>query len=127
MKIALTLAMLTVAVTMAQSAFAAQADKVIGRSHASGDFAITLASGRATSPHAILVKAVARPVQAVSVNWTLVCSKGTGAGSKSGGVTVKSGRLVATRFPMTAPDDCTVSAAGQLKSSGTITVTLLSR
>jgi hypothetical protein len=99
--------------------------RVIGKASASGDYAIAIASGNAKRPTAIYARVTSRPAQSVSAHWTLVCSKGFGAGSKSGSFKGRSAIQRRLRMPMTRPDNCTVSASGSLNRSGRIVVTLL--
>jgi hypothetical protein len=117
------LPILAVAMIVVASSYAA--NRVIGRASASGDYAIALASGQATKPGAILIRVLARPNQSVSGNWTMVCSKGFGAGSKSGRFTGRTPITRRLRMPTSRPDDCTVSGTAQLKRSGRVTVLLL--
>lgn len=98
--------------------------KRIGSKTSSGDFAIAIASGTANRPRGIYVAVFAKPSQTVSVNWTVVCSKGTGAGSKSGDYKTTRSTKRKLRLPMSNPDSCSVSAGGNLASGGRITVRL---
>jgi hypothetical protein len=119
-------ALLVMALATAGTIGATQAAlRVIARKSASGDFAVALASGRANKPTALYLRVLARPNQRVDANWTMVCSKGLGAGSKSGrfsAVTPETRRL---RMPMTRPSSCIVSGGAQLRRSGRVTVLLL--
>jgi hypothetical protein len=120
------IASLTLALVAAETVGATQeALRVIGRKSASGDFAIALASGRASKPTAVYMRVLARPNQGVDANWTLVCSKGTGAGSKSGRFSARTPATRRLRMPMARPDSCIVSGGGQLRRSGRVTVVLL--
>ncbi len=101
--------------------------RTIGRASSSGDYAIALASAQAKRPSQLLVRVLASPNQRISVNWTMVCSKGFGAGTKSGQFAGTTPILRALRFPMARPDDCTVSSTAQLKAGGRVTVILLKR
>ena len=101
--------------------------KLIGSKSATGDFAIALASGTARAPTAVYVAVIATPRQSVSVNWTLVCSKGAGAGSKSGAFTTSSSAKRKLKLSTTNPDSCSVSAGGQLARGGKIVVRLYKR
>lgn len=101
--------------------------KRIGSASASGDFATTIASGTAKRPIAIYVAVFATPRQKVDVNWTLVCSKGLGAGSKSGHFTTTSSAKRKLRLPTAHPDECQVSAGGSLDRGGHIVVRLYQR
>lgn len=85
---------------------------------------MALASGSATNPSSLYVKVSATPRQNVSVYWSMVCSKGFGAGSKDGDFTARTTVKRKMRMPMRNPDDCTVSASGQLDGSGRIKVQL---
>jgi len=111
--------------TIAQGA--SEKDRVIGRAASSGDYAVTLASGNAKKPKQIKVTVTSSPLQKVSGNWTMVCSKGFGAGSKSGSFSARAPVTRRLRFPMRAPDSCTVSASGHLSGSGRIVVVLRAR
>jgi hypothetical protein len=123
------LALITAAaVTVVETVGATQtALRVIGRKSASGDFAIALAGGRAKKPTALYMRVLARPNQRVDANWTMVCGKGFGAGSKSGRFAYRTPVTRRLRMPMTRPDDCTVSGSAQLKRSGRVTVLLLTQ
>jgi hypothetical protein len=99
--------------------------RVIGKASASGDYAIAIASGRAKRPAAIYARVTSRPLQTISGHWTVVCSKGFGAGSKSGSFKGRSPIQRRLRLPMARPDDCTVSTSGSLNRSGRVVVTLL--
>jgi hypothetical protein len=99
--------------------------RVIGRKSTSGDYAIALASGRARKPTALYMRVLARPNQRIDAAWTMVCSKGFGAGSKSGRFSASTPVTRRLRMPMTRPDDCTVSGSAQLRRSGRVTVLLL--
>jgi hypothetical protein len=119
-------ALLAVALGFAKTIGAApSALRVIGRKSASGDFAIALASGRATRPTALYMRILARPNQGVSAHWTVVCSKGLGAGSKSGSFSAPTPVTRRLRMPMSRPSRCFVSGSAQLRRSGRVTVLLL--
>ena len=104
---------------------AVAAARTIGTARASGDFAIALASGHTSHPHTIKVRVTSSPHQRVSVSWTMVCSKGFGAGSKSGDFAARTTVTRTLRMPYRHPDDCTVSASAQLARGGHVKVTLL--
>jgi hypothetical protein len=110
---------------LASAPAAALAADVIASKSASGDFAIVVASGHASHPHTLKVKVRTRPRQRATGNWNVVCSKGTGAGSKSGNLSGTGTFTRKLRMPTRNPDDCVVSAGAQLADSGRITVTLL--
>jgi hypothetical protein len=122
------LALLIAALTAAETIGAAQsALRVIGRKSASGDFAIALASGRATKPTALYMRVRARPNQRIDANWTVVCNKGLSAGSKSGRFAATTPVTRRLRLPMTRPSRCVVSGTAQLRHSGRVTVLLLAQ
>jgi hypothetical protein len=101
--------------------------RVIGRASASGDYATAVASGSVENPSSIRVRVIASRRQGISVYWSVVCSKGFGAGSKSGQFERRTRRVTRRlRLPMRDPDDCTVSASGSLDRGGRIRVLLLS-
>jgi hypothetical protein len=94
----------------------------IGTCTARGDFAICVASGNVNHPLQIQAYVIARPGQRVSGAWDMVCSKGSGAGSKSGNIGGRASAahpLVKTLpMPYRRPDSCTVSADAQLQAGG---------
>jgi hypothetical protein len=100
----------------------------IGGCRAQGDYAICTASGNVNHPHSISVHVIARPGQHVSGAWSMVCSKGTGAGSKSGNFSgwagIKNNLNHKLRMPYRRPDSCSVAADAQLAHGGRIHVWL---
>jgi hypothetical protein len=85
---------------------------------AQGDFAICVTGGNAVRPSKIILHVSATPGQEVSGAWDSVCSKGLGAGSRSGSF---SGHAPLTRIIRRAyvfPSSCVVSGDAQLSSSG---------
>lgn len=114
------------AATLVETVGATQsALRVIARKSASGDSAIAIAGGQARKPTALYLRVLARPNQRVNANWTLVCSKGLGAGSKSGSFSSGTPVTRRLRMPMTRPSGCVVSGSGRLRRSGRVTVLLL--
>jgi hypothetical protein len=116
-----------VAAAVVATAAAAATPRVIGSASAGGDYAIANASGTAKHPHQVYVRVLAKPAQAVRGAWTLVCSKGFGAGTKSGTVTGRAPFTKPLKLPMKNSDQCIVSANAQLSRSGTVTVQILAR
>jgi hypothetical protein len=86
--------------------------------HASGDYATCVAAGTAKRPLVIRVHVSASPRQPVYVAWSDTCSKGFGAGSKSGHFTTTTPIHRKIRHPYRRPDSCIVSADGQLQNGG---------
>jgi hypothetical protein len=101
--------------------------RVFKTARASGDFATTVVAGNVNRPAQLGVRVLARPNQAVTAHWTMVCSKGFSAGSKSGRFSGRTPITRAARFPMTRPSRCTLSAGAQLNRGGRLTVQLLRR
>ena len=93
-----------------------------GSCRSSGDFAICIASGTAHHPTTMYVHASARPNQRLDVSWTMTCSRGLSAASKSGSFTARTPIRRLTPHPFRHPDSCTVAASGQLHDSGSIHV-----
>jgi hypothetical protein len=104
---------------------AAYASHKIGSKSGEGDFAIAIASGQANHPSRLSVKITSKPAQHVTGNWTVICSKGTSAGSKSGELAGTGTFTRRLKMNTRNPDSCTVSAAGSLDRGGKIRVTLL--
>jgi hypothetical protein len=115
------------ALTFAASAFGATAAwRVVTSRSASGDFAIVLADATIREPTLVGVRVLARPNQRVSAGWTVLCSKGLGAGSKSAQVSGRSPLTRTVRLPMSGADDCTIAVTGQLMGGGgRVTVQIL--
>jgi hypothetical protein len=99
--------------------------KTIDKSSSSGDYAIASASGTVKHPKTIKVKVTAKPNQKVTVSWTMVCSRGLNAGSKSGQYKARTPTTRALKKPMSNADDCIVSANAQLDSGGHVTIAIL--
>jgi hypothetical protein len=115
------------ALVLAVPATAQSPYKRIAQKSASGDFAIAIAAGTAKHPRGIAAKAIATPRQRVDINWTMVCSRGMGAGSKDGSYSTSSPTLRTLKMPTSHPDSCTVSVGGSLARGGKIKVQILKR
>ncbi|MDO9354074.1 MAG: hypothetical protein Q7T55_10285 [Solirubrobacteraceae bacterium] len=98
--------------------------KVIGSETASGDYAVAVASGDVDDPSSLRVTVSASSKQKVDVNWSVVCTKGLGAGSKDGKASGKTTLVRSIKMPMSNPDNCVVSASAQLSKGGKLKVTL---
>jgi hypothetical protein len=93
-----------------------------GSCRASGDFATCVTSGTAKLPVSIRVHVSASRKQQVLVSWDMVCSKGLGAGAKSGQFTAVTPVNRLMHHPYAHPDSCIVSADAQLSSGGSLHV-----
>lgn len=93
-----------------------------GSCYAQGDYATCDASGTATRPATIRVHVSASPSQSVSVNWTMTCSQGMGAGGRSGQFNAQTTVNRVISHPYAHPDSCVVAAGSQLSSSGNLHV-----
>ena len=118
---------LTLAFAVGMSSPALAATHVVDRARAHGDFAVATASGSVDEPRRLWVKVYARPNQGVHVAWNVVCSRGSGAGSRDGAFNATTPVKRPVRMNYRRPDSCTFSAAAQLDDSGSITVILLAR
>jgi hypothetical protein len=58
----------------------------------------------------------------VSVSWDLVCSKGTGAGGRSGSFTATTPVQKRLPHPYRYPDSCDIAVDAQLSGGGSIHV-----
>lgn len=85
---------------------------------ASGEFAIAQASGTTRDPSKIFAKVTSKPRQQVSGAYSVVCSKGFGAGTKSGSIKGRTPLVRRLRLPMGNPDSCTAAANAQLQDGG---------
>ena len=93
-----------------------------GSCRGAGDYATCVASGTAYNPRTIAVHVTSSPGQGVQVYWDMVCSKGDGAGSKSGHFTARTPLRRTLRHPYVRPDSCDVSADAQLATGGRLHV-----
>jgi len=96
----------------------------IDQETANGDYAVAVAAGNADNPTAIYLRVKSHPHQSASGSWTVVCSKGYGAGSKSGDFSGKTTLVRKLRMPYRHPSSCTASASAQLEDGGFIKVQL---
>jgi len=106
---------------IASSASAAPAAKThhAGSCTAHGQYATCVAAGTANRPINIYVHVrSSQRGQPVYVAWTDVCSKGLGAGTRSGSYNAKTVSTRRMGHPYKHPDSCTVSAAAQLTGAG---------
>ena len=119
------------------AAYGSLSQCIVGSASAAGDYAATVATGTATRPKEIWVVVRTSTQQRVSVAWNMVCTRGYGAGSKSGQLSLQTwanvtptggkapGSLSKLRMPTVHPDSCTVGASAQLSRSGRLTVQIL--
>jgi hypothetical protein len=126
MKVGLTTTLLVFAM-IAPSAMARDLGKKIGEESARGDFAVAIADGNANRPHALFVKVSSDPNQTVDGAYSVVCSKGGGAGSEDGDFSGSTTLVRKLDKPYRRPDDCSLAASAQLSDSGRITVKLYAR
>jgi hypothetical protein len=89
-----------------------------GSCRAQGDFAVCVASGTATRPAKIVLHVSASPGQHVDGAWDSVCSRGFGAGSRSGSFSGHAPLTRIIRRSYVYPDSCDVSADAQLGTGG---------
>jgi hypothetical protein len=99
----------------------------VGKENASGDYAIAIASGNANHPSKLAVKVTSSPDQEVTGNWIVICSRGTGAGTKEGEFSGETPLVKHMRMPYASPSSCTVSASAMLEGGGKVSVNLLAR
>jgi hypothetical protein len=101
--------------------------RVVDRSRARGDFAVTSASGSVDEPRRLWVKVRARPNQGVHVTWIVTCSRAGDSGSRDGdfNATTPVRRLV--KMPYRRPDSCTFAGSARLDDSGRLTLILQAR
>ena len=95
----------------------------MGSCNSRGDFALCEPKG-ATLNKPVSIKAGiwAAPRQGITGNWTMVCTKGTSAGSKSGTFKGRTTVHVFLKFPFAHPDSCTEAVLAELNGSGRIHV-----
>jgi hypothetical protein len=93
--------------------------------HAQGDFAICDAAGNVNHPLSVVLHVTSSPGQHVSGAWDVTCSKGLGTGSKSGNFSGTTPYKKTLRLNYRRPDNCIVSADGQLGTGGSLRVRLV--
>ena len=91
---------------------------------ARGDFAIANAAGSARNVDSLYVKVQSKPHQRVDGAYAVTCSKGTGAGSKSGNIRGQTTLKKKLKMPYDQADDCVASASAQLADGGKVVVKL---
>jgi hypothetical protein len=94
--------------------------RLIGRSGASGSYAIASVAGNVVKPHVIRPYVTSSPSgQDVRISWGVTCSRGPTVRSTSGGwddtTPVDD---AAIPLPISSPDSRAVSVSAQLKSGG---------
>lgn len=85
-----------------------------GTCTAQGQYATCVASGNAYHPRGIAVWVDSGVHQWIKVYWTVVCSKGTSAGSRSGHFSVYTPGTTYISHPYRYPDQCTVASSAQI-------------
>lgn len=87
---------------------------------AAGQYATCDAAGSVNHPLVLRVHVNSGPAQSVTVYWDVTCSRGLGAGGKSGHFTATT--PISRGVPMNyrRPDNCVVSADAQLATGGTL-------
>jgi len=93
--------------------------------HAQGDYAICDASGTTWHPLAVVLHVASSPGQRVSGAWDVTCSKGLGAGSRSGQFSGTTPFKKTLRLNYRRPDSCIVSADAQLGTGGSLRIRLV--
>jgi hypothetical protein len=91
-----------------------------GHCSAQGDFATCVTNGGSINhPSKIWVNVSATPRQKVDdISWDAVCSKGLGDGSSSGQFSATTPVHHLIHHPYRDPDNCIVTADGQLSGGG---------
>ena len=78
-------------------------------------------------PARLWVKVISRPSQGVDGSSSVVCSRGTAAGSRIGDFAGVTPLKKLVRMNFADPDHCSLSSAAQLSEGGFIRVRLLAR
>ena len=94
----------------------------MSKATAGGAGAVASASGSASHPDQIVVSIVATPSQRIVGGWSIACSNGFQAGSKSGQIAAATPLIRTFTFGTTRPDRCTAHATAQLSRDGQLTV-----
>jgi hypothetical protein len=78
-------------------------------------------------PALVRIRLAATPAQPVQVTWSLRCTKGKRAATRSGQFRATAPHERRVLFPLAKPDHCTATATAQLEQQGSLTVSLLAR
>jgi hypothetical protein len=93
----------------------------MGSCSSRGDFALCEPKGATLNkPVSIEAGVWAAPRQDITGNWTMVCTRGTSAASKSGTFKGRTTVHVFFKFPFAHPDSCTEAVIAELNGSGRI-------
>ena len=92
---------------------------------AQGDYATCDASGTTWHPLSVVLHVTSSPGQHVSGAWDVTCSKGLGAGSKSGNFSGTTPLKKTLKLNYRRPDNCIVSADAQLGTGGSLRIRLV--
>ena len=93
----------------------------MGSCSSRGDFALCEPKGATLNkPVSIEAGIWAAPRQGITGNWTMVCTRGTSAGGKSGTFKGRTTVHVFFKFPFAHPDSCTEAVLAELNGSGRI-------
>lgn len=105
------------------SSAASTVTRNMGSCSSRGDFAICEPKAHTLDePVSIRAGVWASPRQGITGNWTIVCSRGTSAASKSGSFKGRTTLHVYLKFPFAHPDSCTEAVVAGLNGSGRIHV-----
>jgi hypothetical protein len=109
------------AATASSTAAASTVTRNLGSCSSRGDFAICEPKAHTLDePVSITAGVWASPRQGITGNWTMVCSRGTSAGGKSGTFKGRTTVHVTLKFPFAHADSCTVAVLAGLNGSGRI-------
>ena len=92
---------------------------------ASGSGGVATVTAGASHPRVLTVSVLATPSQRVSLTWSVHCSNGFDAGSKSGKNTAVAPLIRTFTFSTSSPAMCTAHASGQLSHDGRLTVKIV--
>jgi hypothetical protein len=115
----------TLAIALGTAAPTQAAIRVLDRARDRGGAAMASAAGEVAQPNRLWVKVKARPSQRVHVDWTVMCSRGSGTGSRDGRFNARTPVRRLVRMPYQSPDSCTFAATAQLDDSGRLILILL--
>jgi hypothetical protein len=109
-KLTIALALIALLASILTATAAAGSLRVIGSGRASGQFAVTSASGSKRNTQAVYLRGYGRRLSGYAV---IACSRGFSVGSRSAHLNrMSSGRLYRLRLPMRGDCDVTASMSG---------------
>ena len=109
----------------AAAAAGARSGDAVTTATASGSGGVATVTAGASRPRVLTVSVLATPSQRITLVWSVHCSNGFDAGSKTGKHTAVTPLTHRFTFPTSSPATCTAHASAQLSHDGRLTVKII--